>query len=960
MTEGSMHRTESCLGRSEGADAFREERVGTKIEGPGRGRAARALGAVALALAGIAATLSGCGGGGGDSGALTAQLTSSCMLCHNGASSAPYAGPGIENPHHFPGAEDLDCAVCHGGNPHGESKEESHVPPPPQIGDRAFQDTNALAYFNALTLTGIDKFPNYTVDGVTYTGIDYLQFKNPGDLRVTTSGRGCGQCHAPHSDAVSHSMLASSAGIFSGASFAIGADNVVPSQVGLWEDTAADLGWRAANDPAFDVGTAAVGEVGSLEEFPVFSVRNSTTPGDIHNNDDYLVDELLDDQYADGRVITDSPLHKLFMEQVAFTCGDCHLGSRGANNRTGDYRSSGCTACHMPYSLGGRSGSKDPHVDKTEPLDPDDIDDPEQPHVAAHRIVSVSKTLSNGTVVQGMGDLTCAGCHQGSNRTVMQYWGIRLDQNRDVQRHRQYPANPVTFQTTQNDTRLFDPVLGNHEFNGRDHRQYLAKEDYDGDGRDDTPPDVHHEAGMGCIDCHGSVDLHGGEVGDGRNEIRSRQEQGVAIRCENCHGTADAYAPTVAGTNYAGASGQHAVDSRGNVLRHVRREGDGNMYLYSRLDGVKHFVPQTFDTIVDHGVVDPIGGGPVYSEAASYAMGRIDGSPSTGIGPQQKNHAANGFSHTDRLDCATCHASWTNTCMGCHLEGEYDLGNNFSNITGERIVFKQRFADFVYQSPLMFQLGVDHNGEIAQFSANTKTFFRWDDKADARSEVFAFSNRNGGGNSPVASFPALSHNAMMAHSIRGRVDAQNEGPRYCVACHLTDEGMTNFGADYAAFRTAIQTGDYGSLDWTLLQSHIGKNPGNQLNSPMFVHMVAGLGSGMFLFDAGGAPINDLDIDTARKPNNVAPKTVYDPTKVVYDLDRIVDESGLSFASNNHMLLSPGMANATRDGATDTNMAGPLGVTLLTLLADPTGGLVLDSWYDADGLPRGNASDYVGP
>ncbi len=30
-------------------------------------------------------------------------------------------------------------------------------------------------------------------------------------------------------------------------------------------------------------------------------------------------------------------------------------------------------------------------------------------------------------------------------------------------------------------------------------------EDDDGD---DTAPDVHYEAGMGCIDCHGSADLH--------------------------------------------------------------------------------------------------------------------------------------------------------------------------------------------------------------------------------------------------------------------------------------------------------------------------------------------------------------------------------------------------------------------------------------------------------------------
>ena len=58
----------------------------------------------------------------------------------------------------------------------------------------------------------------------------------------------------------------------------------------------------------------------------------------------------------------------------------------------------------------------------------------------------------------GIDDYACAGCHQGSNRTVMQYWGIRLDQNEDVHNGVQYPVDPVTFETTAGDTRLFDPV----------------------------------------------------------------------------------------------------------------------------------------------------------------------------------------------------------------------------------------------------------------------------------------------------------------------------------------------------------------------------------------------------------------------------------------------------------------------------------------------------------------------
>jgi len=542
---------------------------------------------------------------------------------------------------------------------------------------------------------------------------------------------------------------------------------------------------------------------------------------------------------------------------------------------------------------------------------------------------------------------------------VMQYWGIRLDQNQDVRNNRQYPANPVSYQSTNGDSRLFDPAVGNNTFNGRNRNQYLKFEDYDGDGRDDTPADVHYEAGMGCVDCHGGFDLHGGDVTQ-TPQIMSRMEHGVAIACESCHGTADAYAATTSGTTYDGTAAEVAVDTLGHPLRHVVKEG-GEYYLYSRLTGVKHYIPQTRDTVVDNGAINPGTGLPVFTALASYAMGRTDGNPATGIGPVQTQAITPGFSHTDRMDCATCHASWSNSCVGCHLGGQYNTGNNFSNITGERIVFKQATADFVYQSPVPFQLGVGSDGKIKTFSANTKTFFTWEDKNHVDSQMFAFSDRNGAGNNPAVAFPSMSHNAMMAHSIRGRVTMQQEGPRYCVACHLTTEGIANYGADYDAFRTAMAANDFGALDFDLLKQHIGKNPGNQLNSPIWVHMVAGLGSGLFLFDENGAPVNPLDGFAGRKgAGGVAPATNFDPARVRLDLDGIVEADGSSNGSSNHPMQVPGVGPVLRDGAADPQLAGPLGTSLIELLADPTSGIVLDSWVNADGQLGGDAATHAVP
>jgi len=883
----------------------------------------------------------------------------SCMQCHNGSQSNDYAGPGIQDPHPFVGGQGLRCTTCHGGNPAGAGKLGSHVPPPPEIGDRAQQQADAFAFFNRLTLTGIDKLSDYTVDGTTYSAMDYLQFINPGDLRVVKAGRACGQCHVPHAESVNDSLLGSETGIFSGAMYAAGAENAVPAQRNLFVDTAADLGFRDEDKPNYVFDATKVGQVGQLIEVPVISQFRVFGPQQLHNNSDYNAAALANDVNANNTVVTDSKLHALYREQIAFTCGDCHLGSAGANNRYGDFRSSGCTSCHMPYSLDGRSTSQDPNVPKTEPLDPDAIEPGERPHIRSHRIRSVMRTLANGAQIQGIDDYACAGCHQGSNRTVMQYWGIRLDQNQDVRNGLQYPANPASFTTTRRDERLFDPVVNNHTFNGRNANQYLLFEDYDGDGRDDTPADVHYEAGLGCIDCHGSVDLHGSNVNDANGRrIFSRMSQGVAIECESCHGTATAYAATKAGVGYDGQTKQLAFDSEGNVLRHVAREADGNLYLTSRLTGKKHFIPQTLDTIVDSGKRNPFTNQAIYSAKASYAMGRDDGFSNTGTGPRQTGKSPSGFSHTDNLKCTTCHSAWTNTCQGCHLKGEYNTGRNFSNITGERIVFRQRNADFVYQSPLFFTLGVGPDNKIRQLSANTKVFFQYRDFRGDFSKVFAFSDRNGNGNNS-AQLPALGHNAMMAHSIRGKVTNTDEGPRYCAACHLTDTGYTQYQTQYTAFKAAMDNKNWDALDFQTLKLHFGQNTGNRLNSPLWVHMVAGLGSGLFLFDVNGCPVNKLDTNANRPGcDGAAPANNFNAANVFFNLDRIVEPNGVQNSGSTHPMLEPNKPPYLRTGAAQQNLAGPLGATLIQRLTDPNSGIKLNSWIDADGVLQGGASNFV--
>ena len=80
--------------------------------------------------------------------------------------------------------------------------------------------------------------------------------------------------------------------------------------------------------------------------------------------------------------------------------------------------------------------------------------------------------------------------------------------------------------------------------------------------------------------------------------------------------------------------------------------------------------------------------------------------------------------------------------------------------------------------------------------------------------------------------------------------------------------------------------------------------------------------------------------------------------MVYNLDRVVDDSGVANGSSSIPMNRPLIGPPRRDGATDSDLAGPLGATLANRLANPTTGIVLDSWVDADRAPRGGAGPII--
>ena len=119
------------------------------------------------------------------------------------------------------------------------------------------------------------------------------------------------------------------------------------------------------------------------------------------------------------------------------------------------------------------------------------------------------------------------------------------------------------------------------------------------------------------------------------------------------------------------------------------------------------------------------------------------------------------------------------------------------------------------------------------------------------------------------------------------------------------------------------------------------------------------GSGLFLFDDQGAAVNPLDDNPDRVGTTAPPSSTFDPGRVALDLDRIVEPDGTPNGSSNHALIDQSAPSPLCDGAPDPYMAGPLGSTLIQRLTDPSLGIVLDSWIDADGDLHGDAVLHVG-
>lgn len=378
-------------------------------------------------------------------------------------------------------------------------------------------------------------------------------------------------------------------------------------------------------------------------------------------------------------------------------CMQCHLWSRGRAVRgragmDGDYRGEGCGACHTPYADDGLSTSRDATIDKYEPG-----------HPRRHEMVRFPTTE------------TCTRCHYGDASIGLSFRGL---------------AQPVPGMPQTPDA----PGLHRKRMNGV---YYIADPAA-------TPPDVHHQKGMHCVDCHTRNDV----MGDGF--LYTRMEDAVEIACETCHGDAQGYAT--------------GVTRRGTKLPNLVRRGGADapeFVLVGRIDGKEHRVKQARD------VVRP--GSRDFNANAALAM--------TG------DHA--------RLACYACHSGWNPNFFGFH----FDRNEQFTQLdilSGQRTAGRVTTQEKVFSTFKSFYLGWNSHGRIAPYMVGFSTMATvHDEKGGLRLDQALPVTRAG-----LSGMTMIHH---QTHTTTARA-------RECVECHRAPATFGRGSANFRLMRDFIATG----------------------------------------------------------------------------------------------------------------------------------------------------------
>jgi hypothetical protein len=597
-----------------------------------------------------------------------------CITCHTKTD---------EPTMHPSGTVSLGCADCHGGNPAATTKELGH--PQPRLKN---------VWRSAAT-------PERLYTEWLRESQEYIQFINPGDLRVVD--RTCGTCHAAEVMNVRTSMMTHGAMLWGAALYNNGAVPFKNPRFG--ESYAPDgtpqrlLTWP----PPTPEETRTKGVLPFLDPLPRWELMQPGNVLRVFERGGFKRPEVgnparVEEPGRPDAKLSDRGFGTLLRTDPVFLglqktrLLDPLLSFPGTNDQPGDYRGSGCTACHVVYandrspvhsaqyaSFGnaGRTATVDPTIDPERR---------EPGHPIRH------------TFTRSIPSSQCMTCHMhpGTNM-VTTYYGYTWWENEtdgkvmyapdakdpdEAQRARIRERNPEgAAQRGRWGDVDFLARTGTPEFNKQlEHTQFadfhghgwvyraVFKRDRDGNLLDRTGnrvphndpekfakavhlKDIHLEKGMQCIDCHFGQDNHG------NGKLYGETRNAVEIDCVDCHGTVDRR-PTLLTSGPASPNNGTALTALRTPFRERRFYWDGDRLFQRSMMDPK--VQWEIKQVVD--VVSP--GSPHYSEQARLAKTIQKDGTTWGSSSAAPNTLAHG---NDRMTCYACHTSWAPTCFGCHL-----------------------------------------------------------------------------------------------------------------------------------------------------------------------------------------------------------------------------------------------------------------------------------------------------
>ena len=603
-----------------------------------------------------------------------------CLTCHT-ATDAPtmHVSPSVR----------LGCVDCHGG--------DASIGAAGAPGSDAYEKAKRLAHVlprNRAVFAGAAN-PERSATALLDEDLDFVRFMNPGDLRAAPVA--CGRCHASQVKTVASSMMTHGAMLYEAALYNNG---ILPGKDALFGESYDAHGrpqvLRTRPAPPADL-TRTKGVLPLLYPFPRWEVGQPGNPfrafepggrprpgvglpdvAGVPGNPDMSL------SYRGPGTLNRTDPMILGAQKTRLL--DPLLSFLGTNDHPGDYRSSGCSACHVVYANDrspvhsgpwaafgnrGRSATADPTVRRDE-----------SGHPIAHVFAS------------GVPTSQCITCHihPGTNMVATYlgytFWDNELDgqamypeeprRPSGAEKDRIEEANPEgaalrglwsrpdflaevsTLGSKLRNTRFADFHGHGWVFRAvfkKDRKGTLldaqdrpiAENDPEKIGKAVHLRDVHLERGMHCVDCHFSQDVHG--TGMLHGETRAA----VEIDCIDCHGTV--LGKTTLRTSGPASQGQDLslLNTPFGLPRFVRREG--RILQRSMVEEGKEWeVPQVEDTITP--------GHPRYNERSRRAKTLLKDGVTWGGKVASESVLAHANS---RMACFTCHSAWTPSCFGCHL-----------------------------------------------------------------------------------------------------------------------------------------------------------------------------------------------------------------------------------------------------------------------------------------------------